>query len=138
VLAGCPEAAPIAPAPIAPVKEWGYADALRLAATVMQAARLLLAAGAPAAADTALAPAWRCGGVGYIRFGLFDRAAADKAGAEGLALEVRRTWDDGRRVRFDGQVSGPGGAVLLTVHHLEFERAGGPTEATGPQGAGAA
>ena len=119
--APAPEAAGL---PIAPRADWGYAAALRLTAAVMESALLVLGAEpAPSAPDAPGAGterrAWRCGGVGYIRFGAVDGRASAPAAP---ALEIRRTWDDGRRVRFDAQVTGPAGEVLLTVHHLEFER----------------
>ncbi|MDE7242083.1 MAG: hypothetical protein K2N62_09475, partial [Desulfovibrio sp.] len=107
---------------IAPREDWGYAYTLRLAAAVMESASLVLAhQGACAEGEGAGAPSWRCEGVGYLRFGAPDAAAA---GPRPESLELRRTWDDGRRVRFDAEVSAPGGAVLLTAHHLEFERRG--------------
>lgn len=125
--------------PVAPRADWGYADALCLTAAVMESALLILEqeGGAPAAghAETPAAglPAWRCGGAGFIRFGAAPgngapaqaggRAGERRGGAFGL--EVRRTWDDGNRVRFDAQVSGADGSVPLTLHHLEFERPDG-------------
>ncbi|MBD5558528.1 MAG: acyl transferase, partial [Desulfovibrio sp.] len=107
---------------IAPRADWGYAYALRLTAAVMESASLVLAHEAASAEDEeAGATHWRCEGVGYLRFGAL---AAQGPAATGRpeALELRRTWDDGRRVRFDAEVAAPGGEVLLTVHHLEFER----------------
>ncbi|WP_165078421.1 MULTISPECIES: acyltransferase domain-containing protein [unclassified Desulfovibrio] len=115
--------------PIAPQADWGYASALQLTAAVMQGALLVLKAetSAPAPEAAVPAPGWRCEGVGYIRFGL---PGAGPGAAEGArTLEVRRTWDDGARVRFDAQVSGPAGETLLTVHHLEFERPATPRQA---------
>ncbi|MDE6734557.1 MAG: acyl transferase, partial [Desulfovibrio sp.] len=121
--------------PIAPQADWGYACALQLTAAVMQSALLVLLAEAPDAA--APAPAWRCEGVGYIRFGLLAPGAGPEAADGARTLEVRRTWDDGTRVRFDAQVSGPAGETLLTVHHLEFERPATPRPDT-PRQAGTA
>lgn len=120
--------------PIAPQADWGYAAALQLTAAVMQGALLVLMAeaaeagpDAACAGAEAAAPGWRCGGVGYIRFGL--AAPREEPGEQGArTLELRRTWDDGARVRFDAQVSGPAGETLLTVHHLEFERPGAPRQ----------
>ena len=122
--------------PVAPRADWGYADALRLTAAAMESALLILEqeGGAPAAghgeASSAGRPAWRCGGAGFIRFGSVPGNGAParedgRAGAcrgESPGLEVRRTWDDGDRVRFDAQISGADGSVALTLHHLEFER----------------
>ncbi|MDE7370208.1 MAG: acyl transferase, partial [Desulfovibrio sp.] len=121
--------------PIAPQADWGYAFALQLTAAVMQSALLVLLAEAPDAAVPA--PAWRCEGVGYIRFGLLAPGDDPRAADSARMLEVRRTWDDGARVRFDAQVSGPGGETLLTVHHLEFERPATPRPDT-PRQAGTA
>lgn len=125
--------------PVAPRADWVYTDALRLTAAAMESALLILEqeGGAPAAghptAPSAGRAAWRCGGVGFLRFGAAPRSGAParedgRAGTprgETFDLEVRRTWDDGSRVRFDMQVSGAGGAVPLTLHHLEFERSDG-------------
>lgn len=112
---------------IAPRADWGYAYALRLTAAVMESASLVLAHEAASfEGDAAGAPDWRCEGVGYLRFGAVAAQGADATATGGgpQALELRRTWDDGRRVRFDAEVVAPGGGVLLTVHHLEFERQG--------------
>lgn len=120
--------------PVAPRADWVYTDALRLTAAAMESALLILEQEAGhAAAPSAGRPAWRCGGVGFLRFGAVPRsgAPAREDGGAGtprggtFALEVRRTWDDGSRVRFDTQVSGADGAVPLTLHHLEFERSDG-------------
>lgn len=122
--------------PVAPRADWGYTDALRLTAAAMESALLILEqeGGAPAAGHpegpSAGSPAWRCGGLGFLRFGAVSRngAPADGRGTPlggTFDLEVRRTWDDGNRVRFDTQVSGADGAVPLTLHHLEFERPDG-------------
>lgn len=125
--------------PVAPRADWGYADAMRLTAAAMEGALLILeqerdvhAAGHPEA-SSARRPAWRCEGVGFIRFGAVPgngapareggRAGENRHGVPGL--EVRRTWDDGNRVRFDAQISGADGSVPLTLHHLEFERPDG-------------
>lgn len=117
------------PFSIAPRVNWGYADILRLTAAVMESSLLVLeqetitASGGASTGDASPAPpTWRCGGIGYIRFGALGTADTGFPRSESPALELRRTWDDGDRVRFDAQVSGAGGEVLLTVHHLEFER----------------
>ena len=109
---------------IAPRSDWGYAYALRLAAAVMESASLVLAhEAASAEGEGDGASCWRCEGVGYLRFGALAAQGADtQAAGRPEALELRRTWDDGRRVRFDAEVAASGGEVLLTVHHLEFER----------------
>ncbi|MBD5538612.1 MAG: acyl carrier protein, partial [Desulfovibrio sp.] len=129
--------------PIAPGMDWGYACAMRLSDAVMESCRLVLVRDALAVEDAGDgAPSWRCEGVGYLRFGEILTGERGEAGTR--TLEIRRTWDDGRRVRFDAQVGGPGSGVLLTVHHLEFERRkrpeteGAPGTADMPQkGAGA-
>lgn len=119
--------------PVAPRADWGYADALRLIAAAMESALLILEQEAgPAGGPSAGRPAWRCGGAGFIRFGAApgNGAPTGEGGAGACpgatpGLEVRRTWDDGKRVRFDAQIAGTDGTVPLTLHHLEFERPDG-------------
>lgn len=118
---------------IAELADWGYAQALRWTAAVMESALLVLEHEAaasdsgrpsghcPDAADAVAPPClWQCRGLGFIRFGVADF----QPGGENArpALELRRTWNDGRRARFDAQVSGACGEALLTAHHMEFAR----------------
>ena len=99
----------------------------------MESALLILEQEAgPAGGPSAGRPAWRCGGAGFIRFGAApgNGAPTGEGGAGACpgatpGLEVRRTWDDGKRVRFDAQIAGTDGTVPLTLHHLEFERPDG-------------
>ena len=113
--------------PIAPHMEWGYAQALRWTAAVMESALLVLEHEAALSGncersedDGAPHCAWQCCGVGFIRFNVEGIESVRENTRP--ALELRRTWHDGARARFDGQIFNAGGDVLLTVHHIEFVR----------------
>lgn len=111
--------------PIAPEGNWGYADCLHMVEGIVQAASLALArqgvgamrpCGADAVAMAAELRRWRLNAAGFIRFG-------GERGARGLwRLQLRRSWADGRLLRFDAQISDARERVLLTLHHLEFDR----------------
>ncbi|MGE9985443.1 acyltransferase domain-containing protein [Desulfovibrio sp. SGI.169] len=112
-------------APIAPGGDWGYSDCLHMVEGIVQAASLVLARRGsgvprPGGADGADMPAelrrWRLNAAGFIRFG-------GERGDRGLwNLQLRRSWADDRLLRFDAQIVDAPGRVLLTLHHLEFDR----------------
>lgn len=82
----------------------------------MQAAWLAIA-GEDSALDAVHAlRRWRLNAAGFIRFG------AERGGQGPWRLQLRRSWADGKLLRFDGQVADARGRVLLTLHHLEFDR----------------
>lgn len=107
-------------ASIAPEGECGYSKDLLVVEGVMQAAWLAITCESSktfsdAAAIAAQLRMWRLNAAGFIRIG--------EAGAEGpLRLLMRRSWADGRLLRFDAQVADHLGRVFLTMHHLEFDR----------------
>ena len=108
--------------PIAPEGNWGYTDCLYMVEGIVQAASLALArqGDGPVRADGVGMAAelcrWRLNAAGFIRFG-------GERGAKGpWRLQLRRSWADGRLQRFDAQISDARERVLLTLHHLEFDR----------------
>lgn len=105
---------------IAPGGECGYSNDLLVVEGVMQAAWLAITCESSktffdAAAVAARLRPWRLNAVGFIRIG--------ETGADGpLNLLMRRSWSDDRLRRFDAQVVDRLGHILLTMHHLEFDR----------------
>ncbi|WP_300907171.1 acyltransferase domain-containing protein [uncultured Desulfovibrio sp.] len=106
-------------APIAPEGNWGYTDCLHMVEGILQAASLVLArqgGGADGAGMAVELRRWRLNAAGFIRFG-------GERGARGpWRLQLRRSWADERLLRFDAQISDTRERVLLTLHHLEFDR----------------
>jgi len=86
----------------------------------MQAARLAITAEYSKDFDDSAAMAeavgaWRLHAVGFIRMG--------EAPANGpLHVLMQRSWSAKRLRRFDAQVVDSRGTVILTIHHLEFDR----------------
>ncbi len=125
---------------IAPDNNWGYNQCLRMVEAIIQASTCALGYVAPAtwAKDmpssdipASLASAqlaerlagWRCAGAGFIRFGnMVLERGKNEPGEQQFLLELRRSWQDERMVRFDAQIITPAGQILLTLNHLEFNR----------------
>lgn len=102
--------------------DWVYKDYLHMVEGIFQGALIALAHGdAPAdAAGASLAASlaqWRCVTIGYIRFD-----AVFREGGEGVLLRLRQSWRDERLARFDAQACSGDGRILLTLHHLEFDK----------------
>ena len=103
-------------APIAPEGNWGYTDCLHMVEGIVQAASLALSRQRDNVAMAAELRRWRLNAAGFIRFG-------GERGARGpWRLQLRRSWADDKLLRFDAQISDARERVLLTLHHLEFDR----------------
>ncbi|WP_297670211.1 acyltransferase domain-containing protein [uncultured Desulfovibrio sp.] len=105
---------------IAPQTDCAYTDHLFVVEGIVQAVRLALThqgsgAFSDAAAMLAALARWRLNGMGFIRFG------APRAPGPVQTL-LRRSWADGRLLRFDAQAADCRGNVFLTIHHLELDR----------------
>lgn len=111
--------------PIAPESNWSYTGSLQIVEGLVQAASLaiVLEGGAGTPADALRG--WRLNAAGFIRFG------AERGGQGPWRLQLRRSWADGKLLRFDAQAADARGRVLVTLHHLEFDR----QEAAPPKGA---
>lgn len=112
---------------IAAGEKSGYAFCFPLLDSVIQAA--LGAMAFSYLADNNLdspEPLWSVSAIGYIR----HAPIPPRAGAN-AAIDLRQTWLDDKIARFDAQVTGDDGALLLTAHHLEF--AMGPAPGNGSQ-----
>jgi len=105
---------------IAPGLDSEYSDVVLVVEGVMQAARLAITAEYSKDFDDSAAMAeavgaWRLHAVGFIRMG--------EAPANGpLHVLMQRSWSAKRLRRFDAQVVDSRGTVILTIHHLEFDR----------------
>lgn len=108
---------------IAKDENWNYKTYLYMVEGIVQAAMTILAFAGAAGPDISRfadnLSRWRCGAIGFIRFG---RVVADNLAAGNLRLQLRRSWLDNRLVRFDAQILANSDIPLLTLHHLEFEK----------------
>lgn len=111
--------------PIAPESNWSYTKVLQMVEGLVQAASLVIALEGSAATPAEALRRWRLNAAGFIRFG------AERGGQGPCRLRLRRSWADGKLLRFDAQAEDARGRVLVTLHHLEFDR---QEEAT-PKGA---
>lgn len=114
-------AALAAPAAIAPESDWGYTDVLHVVEGIIQAAWLAIGLQKPdgsagwSATAVANVLCWRLNAAGFIRF-------QGERGSGPWRLQLRRSWADGKLLRFDAQAVDARGRIFLTLHHLEFDR----------------
>jgi hypothetical protein len=59
---------------------------------------------------------WRLSTAGFIIFNTLSPGPGVKN------IQIRKTWDDGKTVRFDAQATDTDGRTIITLHHLEFFR----------------
>lgn len=104
--------------------DWNYKDFLYLIDGAFHGclAALALSGGREPATVAAVAESlssWRFCGIGFIRFDRRIRPALEEC-----RLFLWQSWLDGKTTRFDAQVCGADGRLLLTLHNMEFLRAG--------------
>ncbi|MBQ9406599.1 MAG: acyltransferase domain-containing protein [Desulfovibrio sp.] len=105
---------------IAPGGNYRYSPELLVVEAVLQAARLAMTYRESAGFTrtefmASVLRQWRLSNMGFIRY-------TSPCPAGPLEALVCRSWADGRRLRFDAQVMDGHRHVLLTCHHVEFER----------------
>ena len=102
--------------PIAPESNWSYTGVLQMLEGLVQAASLAIAREDGARAPAEALRRWRLNAAGFIRF------SGERGGPGPWRLQLRRSWADGKLLRFDAQAADARGRVLITLHHLEFDR----------------
>jgi malonyl CoA-acyl carrier protein transacylase/acyl carrier protein len=97
-----------------------YAATLCIVEGMVQAALMAVAGIAggsekPGEVLAALRP-WRLNAAGFVVFNTLTPAPGTRR------IQMRKSWDDGRTVRFDAQATDGRGQALVSLHHLEFFR----------------
>lgn len=110
-------------ASIAYGENWRYRNILNMLEGLIQACAAALALDsregeAPEPPELARALSdWRCAAIGFIRFDVEKAASSGK-----IHMQFRQSWREKNMARFDAQAYDEKGKILLTLHHIEFNR----------------